>query len=459
MEFHEELKKDLSYLRQNVEQMNRQWDVTNQAEPTNGLRHDRLSDWLKRYIRETVYRLMRPYWEQQAAFNCTVCNAIADIYRIQSTLTFERADTNISAADPMDTVQESRVFQIVSSLNYGDAVGNEVLVFKRSLQENGYPTEIYANYIHRKIPAGSARFYKDMPTLKEDDIVIYHFASECSISQDVKGFPCKVILRYHNVTPPEFFHGFDSKAEKATATALLQVKEIMPYISGCLPVSEFNMQDLRRMGYTCPMKVLPILIRFEDYEQKPDQEVLKKYSDGVTNILFVGRIAPNKKIEDVIESFACYKKQYDPGTRLFLIGSFQETDKYYQFLKKRIKKLGVEDVIFPGHIPFSAILAYYRAASVFLCLSEHEGFCVPLVEAMYFKVPIVAYDCCAIGSTMGNCGILLKDKSPKQAAAGIKEALENAEHLQQREALQIRKFDKDILMDELARYMKVIERR
>ena len=177
------------------------------------------------------------------------------------------------------------------------------------------------------------------------------------------------------------------------------------------------------MGYTCPMKVLPILIRFEDYEQEPDADVIRKYSDGATNLLFVGRMAPNKKVEDVISAFAYYKEHYDKTARLFLVGSFQETDLYYQYLQKHIKKLGTHDVIFSGHISFQAVLAYYKIADVFLCMSEHEGFCVPLVEAMYFGVPIVAYDSSAIADTLGGAGILLKNKDLKKTASYIKDNL------------------------------------
>lgn len=405
--------RDLDFLHKNIEKLNEQWNIVDGPVQSHKPVIGGFVTLIKRCIRKSIYWLIRPHWEQQIQFNATVTAAISDLYRLQSNL----------AAAPLTTDQQQvaqtgpRIVQLVSSLNYGDAVGNEVIAFKRTLQEQGYATEIYANHIHKKIAPGTAQFYHDMPPLTEHDLVIYHFASECDISKDLKKFPCKIILRYHNVTPPEFFHGYDANAEKATTNGLRQVREMRPYIDFCLPVSQFNMDDLKAMGYTCLMEVLPILIRFDDYAQAPDEAVIKRYTDdGCTNILFVGRMAPNKKVEDVISSFAAYKANYDPTARLFLVGSFQEEDKYYQQLQRHIKKLEVEDVIFPGHISFAEILSYYHIADLFLCMSEHEGFCVPLVEAMYFDVPIVAYDKCAVPDTLGNSGILVSEKDFEQIA-------------------------------------------
>lgn len=406
---------DLALLHQNVQKLNEQWNIVDGPVRSHKPVIGGLVTLLKRCIRKSIYWLIHPYWEQQIQFNATVAAAVSDLYRLQSdtntaTLTTIALNESISTTGP-------RIIQLVSSLNFGDAVGNEVIAFKRTLQEQGYATEIYTNNIHKKIAPGTAKFYHDMPRLNERDLVIYHFASECDISKDLKDFPCKVVLRYHNVTPPEFFHGYDSNAERATTNGLKQVKEMRPYIDFCLPVSKFNMEDLKAMGYDCPMEVLPILIRFDDYAQEPDQSVIDKYTaDGRTNLLFVGRMAPNKKVEDVISAFAAYKEKYDRTARLFLVGSFQEEDKYYQQLQKHIKQLGVEDVIFPGHISFAAILSYYRIADVFLCMSEHEGFCVPLVEAMYFDVPVVAYDKCAVPDTLGHSGVVVSEKNYDQIA-------------------------------------------
>ncbi len=182
---------------------------------------------------------------------------------------------------------------------------------------------------------------------------------------------------------------------------------------------EFNKQDLINMGYTCPIEVLPILIAFEDFKKKPSKKVLDLYDDDWTNIVFTGRVAPNKKHEDLIAAFTYYKTYINPKSRLIMVGSVTPGDAYFAQLERYLRELGVEDYHFTGHIKFDEILAYYHLADVFLCLSDHEGFCVPLVESMYFNVPVVAYDSCAVGETLGGCGLLLDDKSPEVVAYAI----------------------------------------
>ena len=410
----ENIEQNLKCLEENIKRMNRFNEIKDT--PIISYRHTtkHINLFLKKLVKKSIFWFIKPYWEQQIEFNQSVLGAIQDIYRVQCS---QFNETPLETLETIDTEYQNfieykgaRIIQIVSSLNYGDAVGNDVIAIQDMLKNNGFVTGIFTNNIHPKIELGIAYKIEKMPKLKENDIVLYHFASEDPLSELIKTLPCKVILRYHNITPPEFFKGFDSRAEKNTRIGLKQIKELKDYIDYGMVVSEFNKQDLIKMGYTCPINVVPIIIKFEDYEQKPDQEIIKKYSDGITNLLFVGRIAPNKKFEDIISCFAEYKKQCDATARLFLVGNYSEDDKYYQFLQWHIKKLGVDDVIFSGHIPFTSILAYYSIADIFLCMSEHEGFCVPLVEAMYFQVPIIAYDSTAIASTLGGSGVLVKEK-------------------------------------------------
>lgn len=438
------LEEDIHYLDENIKAVNDEWSVEDTKVKKQSI--------FKRLIRKLTYWLYKPMWEQQVEFNKRTAAALSDIYRILSQLTDENNVQISKVREDLISDEKPCIVQLVSSLNFGDAVGNEVLSFKRELQKRGFKTEIFAETIHKKIPANAAEKFNKLPELREQDIVIYHFSSKCGMFETVKKLKCKVIMRYHNVTPPIFFHGFDANAEKVTATGLKQAQELKDYVDYCLPVSEFNKNDLLAMGYTCPMTVVPILIQFEDYAQKPAQTVIDKYNDGITNILFVGRMAPNKKVEDVISCFEHYKRVYDNTARLFLVGSFGEEDKYYLSLKKLIKKLGVQDVIFPGHIPFNEILAYYKVADVFLCLSEHEGFCVPLVEAMYFRVPIIAYDSSAISSTLGGSGVLIEDKAPENTAAEIHKLIDNkavADTVVEQQSARLRDFDNEIITNEM----------
>ncbi len=229
------------------------------------------------------------------------------------------------------------IVQVVSVLNYGDAVGNDVLAIKRALEEEGYLTAVYTAHIHKKIKEKNVFDIQYLPQLKEDDIIIYHFAAEDPFAEKIKNLTCKVVLRYHNVTPPVYFRDFDKQAEKATRNGIAQVKSMAAYVDYGMAVSQFNRQDLFCMGYQCPIKTVPVLIPFSDYRKEPEQEVLKQYKDGRTNIIFVGRGVPNKKIEDVIVCFLAYKKIYDARARLFLVGNYDKKGRYFAHLKKFFK--------------------------------------------------------------------------------------------------------------------------
>lgn len=387
-----------------------------------------------------------PAWGKQKDYNQIVANMAEDYDRMH-TLLMEENDilrshveqlqiqvTQLNARLQMRSIFElnanraPRIIQLVSSLNFGDAVGNDALAIKHMLEGAGYATAIFTFAVHPKIKEENVYNIDLLPELTEDDIIIYHYASEDGFQKLIEETAAKVVLRYHNVTPPEFFHGYDEKAETITRKGLAQIKSMRDAIDYGMVDSEQNKKDLEQMGYECPISVVSILIPFKDYEQQPDLDVVNGYSDGNTNIVFVGRIVPNKKFEDVIACFAAYKKKYDPAARLFLVGNYQETDAYYQHLQEYIKECGVENVIFPGHIAFRTILAYYKIADLFLCMSEHEGFCVPLVEAMFFETPIVAYASTAIPGTLGGSGVLVESKEPERVAEKIHQVIEDEQY-------------------------------
>lgn len=340
-----------------------------------------------------------------------------------------------------------RIIQIVPTLAYGDAIGNDAMALKKVIAGMGYETNIYSDSVVPPLTKKDGLHIKKMPKLKEKDIIIYHLSTGTRLNFDIADYPGRKIVVYHNVTPPYFFKDNDDFIYKINEWALEGVSYLADKIDYCLADSDFNKQDLEEIGYKCSMDVLPILIPFEDYRKDPDKKIIEDYSDEVTNIVFTGRIAPNKKQEDVIKAFYCYKKYYDSSARLFLVGSYKEDDEYYQKLKEYVWRLGVKDVYFTGHIKFNQILAYYKIADVFLCMSEHEGFCVPLVEAMFFDVPIIAYNSTAIPSTLGGSGILLDDKNPIIAAKMIDILVNDAELRQkvlknQRERLEDFKYEK-----------------
>ena len=320
-----------------------------------------------------------------------------------------------------------KIIQLLPTMASGDAIGNYTLAIRDFIREKGYETSIYAEGIDARLPAGAALPYNQMPPLERDDILLYHASTGTPLNIKLLTFGGKKVMIYHNVTPPRYFSGYSPTSEEISSKGEAQIGYIARYVDSCIADSEYNKQQLLAMGCQCPIEVCPILIPFEDYEKAPDEKLLQKYrGDGWTNLLFVGRIAPNKCQQDVIRAFYVYQKRYNPKSRLFLVGN-GTGEKYQQQLADYAQQLGIADkVIFPGHIKFNAILAYYHLADIFVCMSEHEGFCVPIVEAMHFRKPIVAYASTAIPETLGKGGLLLDTKDPELAAGAINRVLEDS---------------------------------
>jgi glycosyltransferase involved in cell wall biosynthesis len=313
-----------------------------------------------------------------------------------------------------------KVYQLVFQLNSGDAIGNDIMALKNVIESLEYETGIFVYDINTECGKKNALLYTQMPALDDYDIVIYH-SGFLPLGQFFGKLNCRKMLVFHNITPPEYFRNYDLDLCNILNQCLKELKYLADKVDYCLADSEFNKKDLERHGYKCKIDVLPILIPMNEYlTTMPSNEILKKYAEKHPNILFAGRFAPNKKIENIIAVFYNYRRYIDKDARLFLVGSYSFTNKYYRSLKQYVEDLNIiNNVIFTGHIPFNEILAYYVLSDIYLCLSEHEGFCVPLVEAMIFDKPIVAYDAAAIKETLGGSGFLLSDNDPLLVAMVI----------------------------------------
>ena len=355
-----------------------------------------------------------------------------------------------------------RIIQLLSNLSYGDAVSNDAIALNNLFKRCGYETGIYAASISERFLSGFAEDVSEL-TVKKDDVLMYHFCIGHQLNYSVGKYQCKRVLVYHNVTPPKFFRGVSIEWENSCNEGIKGARFLADKVDYCLAASEFNKNDLIKMGYKCPIDVLPIIIPFSDYEKEKDKTIVEKYKDRCKNIIFVGRVAPNKKQEDIIEAFSYYKKYYDPSARLFLVGNYKGMEKYHHQLENYIDRLETEDIYFSGHIKFNEILAYYEVADLFLCMSEHEGFCVPLVEAMYFQVPVIAYDSSAVAETLGGSGVLLKEKKPLETAAIMNRILSNNElksKIIQEQNKRLEEFRPDLVEESAKQYIeKVIQNR
>jgi glycosyltransferase involved in cell wall biosynthesis len=222
-------------------------------------------------------------------------------------------------------------------------------------------------------------------------------------------------LVYHNITPPEYFIGVHKDLVKLCFHGR---RELMAYISRCdlaLGDSEYNRQELESLGFPST-GVLPVVPDFVHLDVPPDCSLAADFDDEWTNVLFVGRVIPNKKFEDVIRAFHAYRTRHNPRSRLLLVGSYSGFERYLSMLHALVARLGTPDVHFLGHVRNEELTALYDVADLFLCQSEHEGFCVPLIEAFYKQVPVIAYAATAVPATMDGGGILHDTKDPLHVA-------------------------------------------
>ncbi|PID56024.1 hypothetical protein CSB45_13055 [candidate division KSB3 bacterium] len=315
-----------------------------------------------------------------------------------------------------------RVTQLLPSVHSGDAVGDSAYEMHRALQSCGIESCMLGINIDEHLKDRAISFEQFSNYDSPDTVHIYHFAVPSPMSYAFKEAKGRKVLLYHNITPPHFFEGFSEDLVTITTTGRHEIKLLADATDLGLADSEFNRLELEGYGYR-KTGVLPILLDFSKYEIPADPKVLEEFDDGRINILFVGRITPNKKQEDVIKAFTVYKRYIHDNSRLLLVGKYDPDERYVKILRELIEELGIEDVHFSGHVTQAELNAYYRISRLLLCMSEHEGFCVPAVESCYFQLPILAYDCTALPYTLGNSGVLFRKKSYAEIAEMMQELI------------------------------------
>lgn len=304
------------------------------------------------------------------------------------------------------------VHQIVAALSPGDAVCNEALVFQRLLRARGYRSEIYAEVMAPEMAAlgRPASEYSARPPSR-DAVSIFHFAIGNPVVERVLAGTEPLILRYHNVTPYHFFEGFNGHLVGLCYHGARSLASFAPRTTLGLAVSEFNRLDLERAGFG-NTAVLPLALSAKALDEPPDRVVTSRFQDERKNILFVGRVAPNKKVEDLIRTFCAYQRYVEPMSRLFIVGESRGFENYKRRLDELVSHLRLDEVVFAGAVTQGELNAYYGLADAFLCLSEHEGYGAPLIEAMHFGLPVLAYDAGAVKETLRGGGVLLTEKEP-----------------------------------------------
>jgi L-malate glycosyltransferase len=308
------------------------------------------------------------------------------------------------------------VNQWVPAAHRGDAIGDSARRVRAMLREAGHQSDIYALTIDDDL-RGDVRPFAE-PAAHAGDVTIFHFALPSPMTAAFATLAGRRILQYHNITPAAFFAPYDAQLFRLAALGRQELRTLAGHVDLALGDSEFNRQELESLGFA-PTGVLPIAVDTDRIIAAPRRPALEALlGNGWINILFVGRIVPNKRIEDHIRLAEVYKRYVDTEYRFIFVGRHDGLPRYYAMIRALIAEYRMlpERFVFTGGVPDADLAAYYRWADVYVSLSEHEGFCVPLVEAMAARVPILAYAAGAVPETLGGSGVLFSPKDLEFAA-------------------------------------------
>ncbi len=311
-----------------------------------------------------------------------------------------------------------RVHQVLGALHNGDAVGNEALAIRGHLRSAGLDSEIFAGFVDSRL-SGEGRPLRDYAAADGPGTAcLYHFSPGSPAVGKALAAEGPLVVVYHNVTPARFFAGWSSRSVRLALQADRELEELGSRAALGLAKSTFSLRDLETAGFAT-RGILPFV--HDTGEPVPPSPVFDRlYADGRVHVLAVGRLAPNKRIEDLLGAFALLQRGV-PRSRLLLVGD-DGLRAYADALLALARRLRLRDVVFCGHVEGDELRSAYGLADVVVSLSEHEGYGVPLVEAMLARVPVVAYDAGAVAETMGGAGVLLGEKRP-ELVAGVIEGL------------------------------------
>ncbi len=306
--------------------------------------------------------------------------------------------------------------QWVPAAHTGDAIGDSAMRVRNLLRALGHRSEIYALTVDDAI-RGEIRAFAD-PAASRGDVTIFHYALPSPMTEAFARLNGGRVLQYHNITPAAYFAPYDPALFRLAALGRRELASLVGRVELALGDSEYNRRELEALGFG-PTGVFPIAIdtaRITQPVQKPALEEILE--DGLVNFLFVGRIAPNKKIEDHIRMAEVYKRYVDAYYRFIFVGRFDVVPRYYAMIRALMSEYRLlnDRFIFTGPVPDDELAVYYRHAAVYVSLSEHEGFCVPLLEAMAADVPVLAYAAAAVPDTLGGAGVQFAPKDLEVAA-------------------------------------------
>lgn len=317
-----------------------------------------------------------------------------------------------------------RVDQLLAGFAEGDAISSEALLLQESFRRLGHTSDIF-------VPPGSvdsrvSSLCRPLAAYEagKDDVVLYHY-SIASVATEV--FSCsqaRRILLYHNITPAEWFQSFDDQVAADLRRAREELKQVVNLSDAVWADSAFNALELRGLGED-RVEVFPLAFSSRALDLPTEQPVLQKFTRPMTNILFVGRIAPNKCVEELILAFWWYRK-INPFSRLIIVGSDRSAPRYFTMLRMLAGEMHLPNVCCELFASPAGLATYYSLSDVFVTTSRHEGYCLPLVEAMYKGIPVIARATGGMPEAMDGAGVLFDEMTPIELAELIHRVLSDS---------------------------------
>ena len=305
-------------------------------------------------------------------------------------------------------MKRSGIDQFAPQVCEYDAVGNEVFALQHLLASAGIRSEIFCDLVDHRL-SRRVHSWDDRTGLAGAALLVHYSHGSPSYPQVFSAGGRKILL-YHSITPYEYFVGTHAALERASRLGSCDLPRYAGSVDVALAHSSYSAGELRSAGFP-RVEVFPYVPYEPLYTAQPDESLMKRYAgDGWVNLITVGRIAPHKCLEDCIFVFDYFKRNIEPRSRLFIVGSWAGTEAYTARLGRLISRLDLRDVIFTGPVRQSELVAHYRLAQAFLSMSEHEGFGVPVVEAMRYEVPVFVYASTALPETLRGAGVLLAEK-------------------------------------------------
>lgn len=309
---------------------------------------------------------------------------------------------------------QAEVHQFLPSLGYRDAVGNHTLAIQDVLEGDGFRGGIWAEDVHPEYKRRGRPFidYAGVRSAKRGANVLLYQASTGSngMVDFLLSRPERQLLYYHNITPSEFYEPFEPAAAVVLERGRAELKQLCGRIHHAMANSAYSADELRELGVGSVDVFPPYNQSLDAQPSRSHTNWLQKTKRGI-DLLFVGRLVPNKGHTHLLRAFTALRAGSEAPPRLFVAGSWGPS-RYMESLNKLRDRLGPDGVVFTGSITQARLASHYHEADVFVCLSEHEGFGVPLLEAMRAHLPVVAYDSGAVAETLGGAGVLLRTLDP-----------------------------------------------